>query len=96
MDIREILPGWNPGRVERQHKTDSPALKPNERDSGRRDSGRIEEDILDLDQKLRENVRLAENAKLLLPELPEVRTDLIEQIRQRLDAGFYDSEEVLE
>jgi hypothetical protein len=53
-------------------------------------------DSLQVNEKLREEATLVENARLLLDELPEVREDKIALARRRLAEGFYDKAEVIE
>lgn len=94
-NVKEIRPDAHVGQVSRQQPASArqPADSVREKEGGNAaDSSR---DILQVDQRRREDVRLEENAKLLLKELPDVRLDRIEEARRRLQEGFYDQEDVL-
>jgi len=52
-------------------------------------------DIIDFDPRRRDDALLEENANVLLGELPEVRTDRVEEARRKLESGFHDRPEVI-
>lgn len=53
-------------------------------------------DTIEFDPRRREDAIIEENAKILLNELPEVRSERIEEARRKLESGFYDRPEVIE
>jgi len=53
-------------------------------------------DTIELDPRRREDAIIEENAKILLNELPEVRSERVEEARRKLESGFYDRPEVIE
>ena len=93
-NIKEISPESALGKVGRGQPA---APKPPEESAPEKAGGAPEQkDILQLDEKRRQEVRLTENARLLLEELPDVRPERVEEVRRRLREGFYDDPEVVE
>lgn len=93
-NIKEISPESALGKVGRGQPT---APKPPEETAPEKaDATPDRKDILQVDEKRRQEVRLMENARLLLEELPDTRPERIEEVRRRLQEGFYDDPEVVE
>lgn len=93
-NIKEILPEAAIGKLDRKQPTAPRA--PDESRPEKIQEESKQRDLLQVDEKRRDETRLVENAKLLLEELPDVRSDRVEQARQRLENGFYDRPEVLD
>ncbi|TKJ40266.1 hypothetical protein CEE37_08035 [candidate division LCP-89 bacterium B3_LCP] len=92
-NIPKIAPDSAIGKVSRGQQT---PVKPKEEVSPDKTTTEASsKDTVHVDEKRQENVRLAENARLLLEELPDVRSERVEQARRRLQEGFYDDPEVL-
>mgnify|MGYP005834496869 CR=1 FL=1 len=93
-DIKEIAPDAALKGVERK-KT----APPQGVDGGARhrvdEIPKTKQDVLQLDEKRRADAVLEENAKLLLKELPEIRTERVQEVKRKLQEGFYDKLEVL-
>ena len=92
-DVKGISPEAAIGKVDRKQ----PAISPSTEESKRQESGveSIPKDSLQVDKERRDEARLLDNARLLLDELPEVRSDRVELAKRRLEAGYYDRPEVL-
>lgn len=54
-----------------------------------------DQDVVQVNAGRADDARLEEDAKLLLDELPEVRSDRVEEAKRKLAAGFYDRPEIL-
>jgi ribosomal protein S8E len=94
-DIKEISPDAALTGVERKKTTPAKEV-----DGGIRrpedDILKKDQDVLQLDEKRRADAVLEENAKLLLKELPEVRKERVEEVKRKMQEGFYDRLEVLQ
>ncbi|MCX6639284.1 MAG: hypothetical protein NTW14_02215 [bacterium] len=93
-NIKEITPDPAIGTVGRGQLSGAKGTAENERKPAAAEE--IQQDQLQVDDKRRDETRLVENAKLMLGELPEVRTDKVELARQRMQEGYYDRPEVLQ
>ena len=94
INIPKISPESSVGKVGRGQQTAPQA--PSETKQEKITPEPTSKDILQVDPKRREDARLFENARLLLEELPDIRPERIEEVRRRLQAGFYDRPEALE
>ena len=92
-NVKGISPEAAVGKVDRRQ----PATPPTPEESKREKSGveSIPKDEIHVDKERRDEARLVDNARLLLDELPEVRSDKVELAKRRLEAGYYDRPEVL-
>jgi hypothetical protein len=93
-NIKEISPEASIGKVGRGQP--AAAQAPEESRRGKVPAESSQRDILQVDEKRRDEVRLIENARLLLSELPDIRPERVEEVRRRLREGFYDRPDVIE
>ncbi len=93
-NVSKISPDSTIGKVNRQQQATPQTPAELKLDDVTPESNR--KDILQVDRKRQEEIRLQENARLLLGELPDKRPDKIAEARRRMDSGYYDRPEVLE
>lgn len=92
-NIPKIIPDAALGKVDKGQQTPAQPAKEASQDKETPES--TKKDLLQVDQKRQEEVRLTEDAKLLLEELPEVRPDRVQEARRRLESGYYERPEIL-
>jgi anti-sigma28 factor (negative regulator of flagellin synthesis) len=95
-NIKEITHDQAIGQIARKQaeQVKSPAETNRETETTRPDA--VGRDLVEVDAQRADEAQLEENARLLLNELPEVRSDRVEEAKRKLAAGFYDSQNVLE
>jgi hypothetical protein len=93
-NIPKIIPDAALGKVDKGQQTHTQPAKEASQDKVTPESEK--RDLLQVDQKRQEEVRLTENAKLLLEEFSDVRPDRVREARRRLESGYYDRLEILQ
>jgi len=92
-EIKRIAPDSAIGKVGRSQTHDQNSVEELRQEKADKAAGN--KDSLQVDQLRKEEAHIIENSRLLLDELPEVRSDKVALAKQRLAEGFYDKKEVL-
>ncbi len=93
-NIPKIIPDASLGKVDRGQQTPTQPARESSREEAAPEAEK--RDLLQVDRERQEEARFTEDAKLLLEEFPEVRRDRVEEVRRRLESGYYERPDVLE